>query len=305
MQAEIRFRAMGTSAHILTAGLQDHHLDRARAIVVECEQRWSRFLPGSELSELNAAAGSWTPVSPETFALVDAAIAGWHMTAGRFDPTILNALVEAGYDRTFELVERRPTARQRRTATLPTSAGCGDIELDPDGPGIRLPAGVGFDLGGIAKGHTADLVVEELLRLGATGVVANIGGDVRVAGCAPTGRAWRVAVEDPLGGEPLAVCAIGDGAVATTTRRRRAWMTPTGPAHHLIDPATGLPSASDLLAVSVVACRGIWAEVLAKAAFVAGRKNAFTVLAEAGTTGILVDERGQATNLPGMSAFLS
>ena len=296
---------MGTTVHIVCTGLQEHQLGQVRAVVAECEQRWSRFLPSSELCQLNASAGRWTPVSHETFALIDAAIAGWRITAGRFDPTILNALVDAGYDRTFELVERRRVARQRRTVTLPITAGCGDIELDPDGPGVRLPNGVGLDLGGIAKGHTADLVVDELIRLGATGAVANIGGDVRVTGRSPSGHAWRVAVEDPMGGEPLAVCAIGDGAVATTTRRRRAWLTQTGPAHHLIDPSTGQPSASDLLAVSVVACRGIWAEVLAKAAFVAGRAEAFGVLADAGATGIVVDENGEATQLPGMHEFLS
>jgi thiamine biosynthesis lipoprotein len=44
--------------------------------------------------------------------------------------------------------------------------------------------------------------------------------------------------------------------------------------HHLIDPATGRPAASDLLRVSVVADTAVGAEVLAKWLFLAGERAA-------------------------------
>ena len=64
------------------------------------------------------------------------------------------------------------------------------------------------------------------------------------------------------------------------------------------------PADSGLLAVTVVAARGVWAEVLAKAAFLAGADGAGDVLAHVGTTGLLAHDDGTVAVLPGMDAFL-
>ena len=66
--AELRFRAMGSDAHVLVngpAGL----LQVARDRVEKLERRWSRFRPDSEISRLNALAGSPMVVSAETLGL--------------------------------------------------------------------------------------------------------------------------------------------------------------------------------------------------------------------------------------------
>src|SRR3954447_17566868 len=203
---------MGTHVHLVAHGQPDMstRLGVARRLIENCEALWSRFRPESELSRLNAGSGSWVEVSPETFALIEAAIAGWTLTEGRFDPTVLPALVAAGYDRTFDSIAGTPPAAFEPQQNEGDD-GCDDIGLDRERHSIRLPAGVTVDLGGIAKGHTADLVAEELMRLGPAGAVANSGGDVRVVGRAPDGEAWRVAIEDPQGdGTPLATCAVAD-----------------------------------------------------------------------------------------------
>jgi FAD:protein FMN transferase len=298
---------MGTHVHLVAHGARDttSRLGVARRLIENCEARWSRFRPDSELSRLNAGSGNWVEVSPETFVLIEAAIAGWTITEGRFDPTVLPALVAAGYDRTFDAISASPSSAFEPLQNDEGDHGCDAIGLDRERYSIRLPAGVTVDLGGIAKGHTADLVADELMRLGTAGAVANIGGDVRVAGRAPDGEAWRVAIEDPPGdGTPLATCAVADGAVATTSRRRRRWKTVAGSAHHLIDPTTKQPADSGLLAVTVVAARGVWAEVLAKAAFLAGPDEAAAVLAGFGTTGLLALDDGSVDTLPGMDVFL-
>src|SRR5213075_702821 len=102
MRPELRFPAMGTQVHLVATGATPAALEAARRLIVDCEQRWSRLLPDSELSALNRQAGEWVTLSESTYALVDAAIAGWRMTDGRFDPTVLPALVRAGYDRSFD-----------------------------------------------------------------------------------------------------------------------------------------------------------------------------------------------------------
>jgi ApbE family len=79
-----------------------------------------------------------------------------------------------------------------------------------------------------------------------------------------------VAIGHPLRESPAATIGLCSGAVATSSRVRRAWGQGDDRRHHLIDPATGAPARSGLAAVTVVAAAGWQAEVVAKAAFVAG-----------------------------------
>ena len=288
---------MGTDNELIVHGGGARALDAGEALVHRCERRWSRFLPTSELSRLNAAAGRPVRLDPHTFELISAAVSCWYLTGGLFDPTVEPAMRAAGYDRSFE----RASLVQTTPAPAP---GCAGIVLDDALATVTLPEGVALDLGGIAKGHTADLVVEAMLAAGASGAVANLGGDVRVGG-APDGPAWSVGVADPFVHDARAVvihCAAG--AVATSSVVRRAWRGRHGTLHHVIDPARGAPAATDLAAVTVVAGTAAWAEVTAKTALIAGTRGAAQVVRAAGATGLVVDLDGRTTLLDGIEAFL-
>lgn len=296
---------MGTWVHLLVEGAGHRAgalLEQAVARIEDLERRWSRFLPTSELSRLNAAAGHPVLLAPDTYLLVEQAVAAWRATAGRFDPTVLDALVAAGYDRTFAEVAAAPGAAT--TATAPP--GCAGIDLDPVLCAVTLPPGVHLDLGGIGKGWTADLVVDQLLAGGATGACANLGGDLRVAGDAPTEHGWTVAVEHPLDHDrTLATIALLRGAVATTTRTRRRWTTPAGADHHhLIDPATGAPAATGLASVTTVAADATTAEVVAKAAFVAGLDDGRALVEATGTAALFVDDAGNTHHAGPIEEYL-
>jgi thiamine biosynthesis lipoprotein len=260
---------MGATADVTIVGGPRALLDVARGRLTDLEHRWSRFIPTSEVSRLNRADGLPTRVSSETRLLVQRALEGHEVTGGRFDPTLLGAVLRAGYVESFDRLGRRP----RRVASGLVT-GARRIEVDEAAGTVRIPVGVGFDPGGIGKGLAADLVAEELFKLGADGVCVNVGGDVRVLGAPPDGEAWRVAVESPWAHDaPLAQLRLQDGAVATSSRLRRRWVREDGvPQHHLVDPATGISSHSPVLAATAVASEGWKAEVLSKAAFLdAGR----------------------------------
>ena len=62
--------------------------------------------------------------------------------------------------------------------------------------------------------------------------------------------------------------------------------------HHLIDPATGAPALSGVAAVTVVAATATEAEVLAKAALVAGLDEGIDLLDAAGAAALVVDDDG-------------
>src|SRR4051812_26037663 len=86
---EARFRIMGSDGHVVVTGGPAGRLDQARRRLDGLEGRWSRFIATSEVSELNRRAGSWVEVSADTRLLIARAVAGWRLTGGGFDPTVL------------------------------------------------------------------------------------------------------------------------------------------------------------------------------------------------------------------------
>jgi thiamine biosynthesis lipoprotein len=303
--AEERFAAMGTDVHVLVCAAGAHELvDGARAHIDRLERRWSRFIVDSELNRLNALAGMPCVVSTETFDLVERAVRAWRATGGRFDPTVLDAVRAAGYTTSFvELAAGAPVVVDRAGAR--PAPGCDAIVLEPALRVVHLPAGVGIDPGGIGKGYAADLVAAELRAAGATGVCVNVGGDLRVSGPCADGGAWLIDVAAPFGDEAVAQVCVADGAVATSSRTRRHWQTDDGLRHHIVDPSTGTSAATGVASVTIVAGEAWWAEALAKAAFLAGPRDAAGVVVEHGAAGILVTDHGDVQMLGPIGEFLA
>jgi thiamine biosynthesis lipoprotein len=303
MAAEAVFRAMGSDAHLVVVGGRPGAVVRARARIIQLEQRWSRFVPSSEVSQLNDRAGEPLAVSADTVLLVQRATEAWRFSGGAFDPTVLGPLVRAGYDRSFEQLAG-PGAETHGEVDRRALLGLGAADIEIDGARVRLPAGTGFDPGGIGKGLAADLVVAELLAEGAEGACVNLGGDVRVAGDPPDGDAWTVSVDHPRRDRPLAHLGLRDGAVATSTTLRRRWTVDGADRHHLIDPRSGLPSDTDVELATVVAAEAWIAEALTKAVLLRRSEVAFDVIDGTAAEALAVDGQGRMRSTPGLAAYL-
>lgn len=269
---------MGTSAQVVVRGGRPDLADIAQVRIAELETLWSRFNPRSEISRLNAAPrGRPTIVSHETYRLIETAVAAWHGTTGCCDPTVLDAMITNGYDRTLTAINA-PTAFP--TASTPThrtqpAPGCLGIVLNRTLRSVALPEGVGIDPGGIGKGLAGDMVAEEVLSLGADGVLVDIGGDIRVAGDGPHGGAWIIDIEHPLDPErALLHLALYNTGIATSSTLRRRWTQNGLEHHHLVDPRSGHPIATPLVAATVIAPDASRAEALTKAILVSGELSA-------------------------------
>jgi thiamine biosynthesis lipoprotein len=269
-------------------------LVRAAAFLRRSERRFSRFRPASELSQLNRRAGASVRVSPPLFRLVAVALDAAQATDGLFDPTIHRALLAAGYDRTFA-----DLGKERDGDGLPaTETGrYREVVLDAARRTVTLPAGVGLDLGGIAKGWLADAVARRLGALGAAAV--DLGGDVAFTTPAPDSP-WLVEVASPWpdGRPPAEVELDRGGGVATSGVVRRRWRTSRGRQHHLIDPRTGLPAATDLASVTVLGPSSAAAEVLAKVVLLLGRECGEQALARRPAfAGVLIPFHGPVVHV--------
>lgn len=272
---------MGTVAQVVIDTDDATLLDRAFEHLTDVAFRWSRFEAESELSLLNHAGGRPVVVRTDTAELIAAALDAWRRTDGRFDPSVHDALVAAGYDRTF--------AHGPGPGGDPRPAlGVADVHVDVSSGVVTLPPDVRLDLGGIGKGFAADRTVALLLDAGARGAAVAIGGDACVGGTAPAGG-WPVV--GPDAGEPIAHLAAG-GFCYSTTRLRR-WSVGDGTAHHVIDPATGRPASGGVADVAVAAASATIAEVHATAAIVAGMPAALDHLEATGLDGYLVTDDGE------------
>ncbi len=261
------FQAMGTACALAVTcepgdeGAAGRALDAARLEVAACETALSRFDPASDLSLLNRADGRWVAVGHRLMSALSAAVEARAATAGRFDPTILPALVAAGYDRSYHLLEER-------AATAPAGWRPGAaIELDWDAGLARLERGAAADLGGIGKGWSAGRTIAAMRRAwpSLAGALVDLGGDIEVCGVPPGGGAWLIDIADPSRpGVRLERIRLAAGGIATSGRDTRRF-GPGRTLHHLIDPATGVPAEAGPLAVTVVADNAADAEAHATA----------------------------------------
>src|SRR4029077_10096858 len=96
-------------------------------------------------------------------------VCGWRVPAGRFVPTVGDAVVAAGYDESFDRFDGRP--RRSDPSKMVASMGAAGIEIDESAATALVPVGARLDVGGIGKGLAADLVVDEALAAGADGVM--------------------------------------------------------------------------------------------------------------------------------------
>jgi thiamine biosynthesis lipoprotein len=279
------FRAMNTDVlAVLVIGPSE--IDAASTALAEVEARFhnteaalSRFRPDSELSRLNRAAGAGAPVpvSPLLFAVLSAALDAARETDGLFDPTVLSALISAGYDRSFELLpsDRAAEAEHRK----PLRCSWRDVTLDADRRTVVLAPGVGIDLGGIAKGWTVDRAADLLRPFWSFAVDA--GGDLVAGGRQADGSPWTIGVQDPYQPErDLLELRLNGRGVATSSSRRRRWQVGGAERHHLIDPRTGESAETNVAAASVLAPSVMRAEVLAKVALLLGADRGLAFLAE-------------------------
>lgn len=245
------------------------------------EQALSRFRDTSELTSLNRAAGTGcaVDVGRRLERAVIAADRAHRVTGGRFDPRVLSDLDRLGY----------------RGAALPwhTTAGGSPAgrARHPDDRIVRRPApgrvriDRPIDLGGIGKGLALRWAAARLDRHGIGSYLLEAGGDLVARGHGPEAGDWRVGIEDPSGAEtPLAVVAAGDLAVTTSSVGVHAWVVDGRPAHHLIDPVTGQPGGTGLLAVTVAGRDPAWAEVWSKTLFLAGRAGIAALARSRGLT---------------------
>ncbi|MFD1245300.1 FAD:protein FMN transferase [Paralysiella testudinis] len=223
----------------------------------------SRFDADSELSCLNRYGSG--QVSGVLWSVLQAALQAARSSNGLVTPTILPALLAAGYTCSFEQLNRQQPERLPEAAAVPDwqRIACNEATQSVDLNGTQL------DLGGIAKGWCAQQAAQKLHVHGA--VLVDAGGDIAVCGTPANTAAWTVAVAHPLlPQQDAALLYLRSGAVATSGRDYRHWQRHGQTCHHIIDPRSGISGHSDIINATVHAADAVTAEMAAKAILILG-----------------------------------
>ena len=284
-------RLMGTTAHL---HLPDDLTRPVTELLDRLESMWSRFVPDSDISRLNAAGGRPVVVSAETIGLISAMVGAHLATDGAFDTTLLAPLVGLGYATSHDDASARTTL----PAGVAAKGDLGGVLVDHATRRVALPPGTILDAGGIGKGRAADLAVELALREGAPGAMVEIGGDLRVEGRPEEADHWTIDVLSPDRSSVTEQVVLSSGAVATSTDALRTWISDGRRVHHLIDPVSGRSTDNGVVACTAIASTATWAEALTKPAFVHGRAAALTLADRLGVA-LLVTESNGAVHASG------
>lgn len=259
-------------------------LAAAKRRLLAWNRAFSRFDPTSELCALAADPRDTVPVSPMMRRIVEASLDAAAHTGGLVDPTLVDQIEEAGYERHFdgsgiELRTLLELAPPRAPAVPDPAARWRLVSVDAARGTVTRPRGVRLDSGGIAKGVFADEL--GTLLSGYEAFVVDCAGDMRLGGSGHVRRPVHVA--SPFDGSTLHTFELASGAVATSGIGRRSWLAPNGlPAHHLLDPATGEPAFTGVVQVTALAPTAAEAEMRSKAALLSGPLEADRWLPDGG-----------------------
>jgi FAD:protein FMN transferase len=299
-QCSAAFPALGSVAVVAVA--EPGQLAPARAAVertvAEFDLACSRFRVDSELSAVNAAAGSELRVGPLLLEAVCAALRAARLTDGDVDPTVGQALIALGYDRDFEALGDR-----RGIVSIAKVPGWHTVRVDAERSAIRVPRGVRLDLGATAKALAADRAAARAAAAIEGGALVGLGGDIAVSGPSPA-RGWLVRVTDDhrAGTDALGQwISLSSGGLATSSTTTRRWRVGSDDVHHLVDPASGRPVDSEWRTVSVAASSCLDANIASTAAIVRGER-ARAWLQSLGLPSRLVARDGTVRHLAGWPA---
>ena len=272
----MRALACDVTVHVSQAGASetvDTAVAGALRVFTAVQRACTRFDPQSPLMRANALADQWHAVPQILFDTVQEAHRAYLRTHGHFDPRVLSDLQRLGYDRSLPFEGGSVVTSQRGDAADRRALSC----WRPRFRGGRHPelhlGGMAIDLGGIGKG-LALRWARDRLAASVDSFLIDAGGDLVAHGMGPEVDGWKIGIEDPQGGpEPVAVLALHDRAVATSSIRLRQWIADGAQAHHLIDPASGRPGGRGLASVTVVEADPAHAEATTKSLFLGGRAD--------------------------------
>ena len=272
MIAYKKIKALGTEIEFYLQSDLDLDLEadlvKLELIVNNFENKFSRFVPNSELSLLNKIVGDFK-ASPELIKILLLAKKYYKLTSGIFDPTILRALEGTGYNKSFDLGDFNEVQNQSNKIDF------SQIIIDENNNTVKRLDDLKIDFGGIGKGYLVDALVTKLKKKGYKNFWISAGGDMYLSGLTQESKHHQVGVQNPLDLDNDLFNLTTNGgelAIATSGIAKRQWLIGEKKFNHLIDPRNGQPVDNGLLSVTVASDSVVKSDIFAKTVLILGKE---------------------------------
>ncbi|WP_315077465.1 FAD:protein FMN transferase [uncultured Clostridium sp.] len=268
---------MDTIMHLTAYGPNaSKAIDVAFNRVDEIEKMASSSINTSDVSKINEAAGKeYVKVHSEIIKIIKTSLEYSKISNGAFDITV-SPLIKLWGIGTAD--ERIPTNSEINEKVA--LVGYNNISINEADSSIKLmKAGMSIDLGGVAKGFTADEIIKVLKKYGVASAIINLGGSsIYTLGEKPDKTLWSIAIQNPRKEKNegnIGIINLNQGALSTSGDYQRFFIKDDKRYHHILDPSTGYPADAGVMSDTILVdssiddCNMI-ADILTKITFVSG-----------------------------------
>ena len=241
-------------------------IENCKDICQTYEQKFSRTIETSEISQINASGGAPVEVSDDTIKIIKKGIYYGELSNGAFDITIgsLTSL--------WNFTDESPSVPSAESiASAVKHIDYKNIEIS--GNTVRLlDPEAKIDLGGIAKGYIADRLKDYLKEEGVEHALINLGGNILAIGQKTDHSDYNIGIQNPFDkeGEPITTVKLNNQSVVTSGNYQRFFRQNGKIYHHILDPKTGYPTENNLNSVTIITDSSLTADALSTTCFVLG-----------------------------------
>ncbi len=256
----------------------DENFDLCFSLASEYESKFSSEIASSEISQINASAGSPVSVSEETIELLETAYNFGDETDGLFDVTIgkLVDLWDISEIASSESSEDAVIPADSEISSLTENVDYRNLMIDAEENTVTLlNENAAIDVGGLAKGYIADQMKTALEDAGVTSGLINLGGNVLTIGTKPDSSEYTVGIQEPFDEDGNSIVSVSlSGQSAVTSGIYQRYFEKDGVIyHHILNPQTGYPEQNDLNSVTILCDSSTRADALSTSVFLMGLED--------------------------------
>ncbi|GFP74445.1 FAD:protein FMN transferase [Clostridium fungisolvens] len=268
---------MDTIMHLTAYGPNaSKAIDEAFKRVDEIEKIASSSIETSDVNKINEAAGKeYVKVHPEIVKIIKTSIEYSKISNGAFDITVSPLIKLWGIGTDEERVPADSEIKDKLALV-----GYKNISINESDNSVKLmKAGMAIDLGGVAKGFTADEIVKVFKKYGVNSAIINLGGSsIYTLGVKPDKTLWSVAIQNPRKEKNegnIGIVKLNQGALSTSGDYQRFFIKDGKRYHHILDPFTGYPADAGVMSDTIridsnIPDCNMLADILTKVTFVSG-----------------------------------
>lgn len=271
----------------LTANCGSETLDGAFLLCQDYEKLLSRTIEGSDVYALNNSNG-FVEVDSHTKSIIERSVYYGDISNGRFDITIypLSSL----WDFNGEVIPSHD-----EIAEALKNVDYQSIEIDKNNINLN---GKQIDLGGIAKGYIADMLLEYFKDNNVSEGIIDLGGNIVVWG----ERDYTVGIKKPFSDDLAAKIKINNKTAVTSGVYERYIEKDDKIYHHILDPKTGYACESDLYSATIIGNSSFDADALSTLCVLVGLEKAKEIIENIpDTEAVFIDTDGKLHYTTGLS----